>query len=643
MQFILAIIISFTFAIDFQFDSGEDIVVEVNGQELTNPFMGGFNGPQIQWLDADDDGDSDLFAMDEDGRIRHFENVSTDGEYHFQLNSCAYANLQTGGWFFFDDFDNDNLTDLIIQDHIDLNHARFLKNSGDGYTDMGKLTSVSTDGFVVSDPVMTPTFADIDNDGDLDFFTGNVVGTVSFYENLGFVNNVPHFQLITTMWEEISIIGPSQQRHGASAINFIDLDGDNDLDLTWGDYFQQSLYVVWNIGNMDEPNMDNVNITSQFPINDPVFSVGQNMPSFTDIDGDNDPDLFVTVLSGAYGSQTVNNFIYYENIGTASSPFFEHRTHDFMHAIDLLTYTSPTIYDIDGDGDDDLFIGSKSDPSLPSWSGKVHFYKNIGTPTQPHFQLQTDNLFQGMVGHNVAPAFGDVNNDGLVDAIIGDSNGYLHRFNGIGILEFEYMGIAPNIDLTGNADPILMDYNSDGVLELFVSESNGFVNLYEIDGDTITLIEANYWANMGDIYTTLDHYDVDNDNVNEIILGSYQSGIAIYDYENGSWNALPITQPFVTLRSSPAMGDVNNDGRLDLFIGNPLGGLHYVQELGNISCTPGDMNTDGLFNILDIVQIVNVIFYEPLPDEFTQCAGDVNEDGLIDILDIVTLVNWIMG
>ena len=38
------------------------------------------------------------------------------------------------------------------------------------------------DDFVVSDPVMTPTFADIDNDGDLDFFTGNVLGTITFYE-----------------------------------------------------------------------------------------------------------------------------------------------------------------------------------------------------------------------------------------------------------------------------------------------------------------------------------------------------------------------------------------------------------------------------------------------------------------------------
>ncbi len=52
----------------------------------------------------------------------------------------------------------------------------------------------------------------------------------------------------------------------------------------------------------------------------------------------------------------------------------------------------------------------------------------------------------------------------------------------------------------------------------------------------------------------------------------------------------------------------------------------------------GDVNGDGILNILDVVIIVNLI----LSGEFTTSA-DLNEDGIINILDIVQLVNLILS
>ena len=52
----------------------------------------------------------------------------------------------------------------------------------------------------------------------------------------------------------------------------------------------------------------------------------------------------------------------------------------------------------------------------------------------------------------------------------------------------------------------------------------------------------------------------------------------------------------------------------------------------------GDLNSDGLLNILDIVQIVNLI----LDLEYLNNA-DMNNDGLVNILDVVALVNEILG
>ena len=52
----------------------------------------------------------------------------------------------------------------------------------------------------------------------------------------------------------------------------------------------------------------------------------------------------------------------------------------------------------------------------------------------------------------------------------------------------------------------------------------------------------------------------------------------------------------------------------------------------------GDMNSDGLLNVLDIVSLVNIILYGE-----TDPLGDVNLDGDINVLDVVILVNIILA
>ena len=53
----------------------------------------------------------------------------------------------------------------------------------------------------------------------------------------------------------------------------------------------------------------------------------------------------------------------------------------------------------------------------------------------------------------------------------------------------------------------------------------------------------------------------------------------------------------------------------------------------------GDVNSDGIINVLDIVVVVNIILGM---DEFNILA-DINSDGNIDVLDIVHIVNLILG
>ncbi len=52
----------------------------------------------------------------------------------------------------------------------------------------------------------------------------------------------------------------------------------------------------------------------------------------------------------------------------------------------------------------------------------------------------------------------------------------------------------------------------------------------------------------------------------------------------------------------------------------------------------GDVNADGVVNILDVVLLVNMV----LSDEYNASA-DLNNDGVINVLDVVVLVNFILG
>jgi len=53
---------------------------------------------------------------------------------------------------------------------------------------------------------------------------------------------------------------------------------------------------------------------------------------------------------------------------------------------------------------------------------------------------------------------------------------------------------------------------------------------------------------------------------------------------------------------------------------------------------PGDVNSDSILNILDIVSMITLI----LDGEYDEC-GDVNSDGDLNILDVVTFVNIILS
>jgi hypothetical protein len=64
---------------------------------------------------------------------------------------------------------------------------------------------------------------------------------------------------------------------------------------------------------------------------------------------------------------------------------------------------------------------------------------------------------------------------------------------------------------------------------------------------------------------------------------------------------------------------------------------------GDPECSPGDVNADGVVNVLDIVAAVNFVMGSSSPNEDEACAADLNGDGTINVLDIVAMINIITG
>ena len=67
----------------------------------------------------------------------------------------------------------------------------------------------------------------------------------------------------------------------------------------------------------------------------------------------------------------------------------------------------------------------------------------------------------------------------------------------------------------------------------------------------------------------------------------------------------------------------------------------FLRVLQDESCLGilGDLNDDGITNILDVVIIVNMILEMDSSSEL----ADMNGDSSIDVLDVILLVNLILG
>ena len=577
-------------------------VADSAGEPYRFPWLGGFNLPRPQMVDIDGDADLDLFVQEASDRVMYFENVGSPTAPEFAWRSAAYQDVAAGEWYRFARMDEDDDIDLLTEEVF--SYIRYWQNVGSVDDPRFELAADSLRDVngepIFSDRQNIPNIADIDCDGRLDLLIGRLTGTITHFEEVDRdANGLPLFSHVTDRFQNIEIVAafgpganpnaspggrpnrpvsPIGSLHGANTLALADFDGDGDLDLFWGDFFEAGILYIPNEGTCERPDLDSEPVP--FPPNDPIATSGYNAPTLGDLDGDGDLDMLVGVLGGAFNPNRtlIDNFHYLEQTGPNE---FEDRTSRFLPNLDVGSESIPRFVDWDGDGDLDMLVANKLEQG--GSTSRIYRFENAGSATAPRFVLRGRLPIDG--DYHYAPAFGDLNADGELDMILGTWRADLQLHWGRDGGFVEDTTFAVKLTRGTNAVPALIDIDEDGDLDLFIGEASGELNFYRNTGTAsapeFTLVSDNFGGIDPGRRSAPAFADVDGDGLSDLVLGTEASGLRVYRNLGGA--ELPEFRELGELRVAapafavPTFADVDGDGDEDLFVGGNSGGVFHFE------------------------------------------------------------------
>jgi hypothetical protein len=408
----------------------------------------------------------------------------------------------------FCDFDKDGDFDLFIGGGYGTIY--FYKNIGNPDSSVFSLVTETYAGIDVAYKA-TPTFCDIDNDGDLDLFIGNDYGVVHQYKNNGATSN-PQWTLVTTKYGGINF-----GYLDYTTPVFADLDKDNDFDL----YLSESFGNINFYENIGSPSDDSLKWNTDDYISGTIDVGSGSSPCFVDIDGDGKKEMFLGKGNG--------HIRYCKNFGTVEFPDWHMITPSFLNA-DLGGGT-PIFADIDSDGLNDFFVSSDY---------RIYYYKNVGTIDSSIYTLQTNNYITNNFGYSAIPRFGDIDSDGDLDCIYSNYDSkYIRIIKNVGTPDSAIWSL-PSIVLDSTIKeyykPFPVDFDFDGDIDLVAYHTDPWPSITQ----GYRLIRQNKINNEI-------HWEVDN----SIFIG------IPYSYD-----------AFV-------VSDLNGDCTWDVILGDGIGGLYF--------------------------------------------------------------------
>lgn len=437
------------------------------------------------------------------------------------------------------DFDGDGWTDLFIRKDstpddfaAGTRSSWLLRNTGQGsFEDVTESSGIRVSrASDLGRPGQVVAFGDVDNDGDLDVYTGYQAGDGAVETSEVLLNDgAGHFSL--TSEDNFVRTALVDQTAGASFVD-VDHDGNLDLWLAQGSAEQDRLLRGLGNGEFEDATSDYNLITAQWAS---VPNLNQGLShsnAWSSLACDLNNDGYTELLAASYGRAPNHLWLggasaRFENRSVASGYAFDENT-DWTDNESARCWCMLHPNDADCEGvPEPSLIACNSDNDAFRWD---HSYDR-----EP-FRLG---------GNSGATVCADVNNDGWMD-----------------LLTTEIV----HWDVGQSSDPSELLYNtkdSSVVFERPLNENTGLTREH-------TIVD---W-NDGDITATV--FDFDNDGNKDVYIGSTDypeaKGLLYHQNSAGTFDAVPFEDGIAHNRShGVAIADFDRDGDLDMVIGHSSG------------------------------------------------------------------------
>ena len=405
-----------------------------------------------------------------------FEDVANDIG-----TAYSYGTSTWGGGVSFADFDNDGWDDLTFATE-EGTEIYFLKNND------GIFNSVSLNGISNTFKTKQVIWIDYDNDGDQDFFVTGFEGVNKFYKNEGDMN----FTDIS------STIGFFQTDLFTYGVSFADMDNDGDLDAFIsnrdGEADDQRNYLYRNdegtyiditesaglsmsshlsfcsiIFDYNKDGFQDIYISNDKPDNLNILNKNNGDGTFDDVSEYSGAGIGINAMTTTIGDYNNDGWfdIYITNTPEGNELLRNNGDGTFTNVAEATATTFNSVgwgavfLDADSDGLLDLYVSSDFDGSVGSFLSAA-FYHQQNNET---FSIPQNIGFQDDTRKSYTNAIGDIDNDGKPDIVVGNdiepnflwANKTVNENNW---LKVKLEGVISNRDGIGNTIEINIDGQS---------------------------------------------------------------------------------------------------------------------------------------------------------------------------------------